>query len=108
VKLQSLPGDCAPDATFNPAHMIRFFHSEKVIKTWRCGMKQAEFIESAGDRPQAALVADTFQEIDWHLLDVSARHYERCWQIGRKLQEGDRWIAITLYLLLISILCLSL
>ena len=36
-------------------------------------------------------------------LEVSADYYERRWRNRIKSHQGDRWIAIGLYLLLISV-----
>lgn len=70
-------------------------------------MKCDQLRESANDQPASQVdyevANDSLDETDWHALEVSADYYERRWRNRIKSHQGDRWIAIGLYLLLISV-----
>ena len=70
-------------------------------------MKRNELRESVNDQPinqvEDEVSNDNLDETDWHALEVSAIYYERRWRNRIRLHQGDWWIAIGLYSLLISV-----
>jgi hypothetical protein len=46
---------------------------------------------------------NNLDETGWHAAGASAEHYERCRKSRIRMRQGDWWIAIGLYLVLVSV-----
>ena len=66
-------------------------------------MKRNAVKESVSAEPIYQFDADDFAETAVLTHDASAEYYERRWHDKIKLERGDWWIAIGLYLTLCSV-----
>ena len=70
-------------------------------------MKRDELTDSVNDQPVSQVddeaANDNFKETDLKEFEASSDHYERRSRIRIKLHQGDWWIAVGLYLILIGV-----